>query len=57
MPPNENGAHMLTNHSAQPLVYLDVYTVSSPEVIVYPESGYIRVMTGKMKKSLKLNQK
>ena len=57
MPPNENGAHMLTNHSAQPLVYLDVYTVSSPEVIVYPESGNIRVMTGKMKKSLKLNQK
>lgn len=54
MPPNENGAHMLTNHSAEPLVYLDVHTISSPEVIVYPGSGNVRIMTGKMQKSYKL---
>ena len=55
MPPNENGAHMLTNHSAEPLVYLDVHTISSPEVIVYPDSGNVRVMAGKMQKSYKID--
>lgn len=54
MPPNENGVHMLTNHSAEPLVYLDVHTISSPEVIIYPDSGNVRVMTGKMQKSYKI---
>jgi uncharacterized cupin superfamily protein len=55
MPPNENGAHMLTNHSAETLVYLDVHTISSPEVIVYPDSGKVRVMAGKMQKSYKID--
>lgn len=54
MPPNENGSHMLTNNSDEPFVYLDVHTISSPEVIVYPDSGNVRVMTGKMQKSYKL---
>lgn len=55
MPANENGAHMLTNHSSEPLVYLDVHTLSSPEVIIYPDSGNVRLMTGKMQKSYKLD--
>jgi uncharacterized cupin superfamily protein len=55
MPPNENGAHMLTNHSSEPLVYLDVHTVSSPEVVIFPDSCNVRVMTGKMQKSYKIN--
>jgi uncharacterized cupin superfamily protein len=54
MPPNENGAHMLTNHSDNPLVYIDIHTISSPEVIVYPDSGNVRVMSGKMQKSYKV---
>ncbi|ABX43603.1 cupin domain-containing protein [Lachnoclostridium phytofermentans] len=53
-PPNENGAHMLTNHSAEPLVYLDVHTISSPEVIIYPDSGNVRVMAGNTQKSYKI---
>ncbi|MDD4297564.1 MAG: cupin domain-containing protein [Ruminiclostridium sp.] len=55
MPPNENGAHMLTNHSAEPLVYLDVHTISSPDVILYPDSGNVRIMAGKMQKSYKID--
>ncbi|BCN30941.1 cupin domain-containing protein [Anaeromicropila herbilytica] len=55
MPPNENGAHMLTNHTSEPLVYLDVHTNSSPDVIVYPDSGKVRVMTDKMQKSFKFD--
>ena len=54
MPPNENGAHMLTNHSAEPLVYLDVHTLSSPEVIIYPDSGNVRILAGNMQKSYKI---
>lgn len=54
LPANENGAHMLTNHSDLPLVYLDVHTISSPDVIIYPDSGNVRVMTGNMQKSYKI---
>ena len=55
MPPNENGAHMLTNTSTAPLTYLDVDTVASPEVVFYPHSGKIRVMSGKYQKNFKDN--
>ncbi len=55
LPPNENGAHMLTNHSKEPLHYLDVHTVSSPEVVIYPNSGNVRVLTGDMQKSFKID--
>lgn len=55
MPPNENGAHMLTNHSTEPLVYLDVHTLSSPDVIIYPDLGNVRVMTSNMQKSYKID--
>ena len=55
MPANENGAHMLTNHSNEPLLYLDVHTVSSPEVVIYPNTGKLRIMTGAMQKSFKMD--
>lgn len=54
MPPNENGAHMLSNHSNEPLFYLDVHTVSSPEVVIYPNTGKVRIMAGDMQKSFKI---
>lgn len=54
MPPNESGAHMLTNNSNEPLFYLDVHTVASPEVVIYPNTGKVRIITGDMQKSFKI---
>ncbi|MCL2397077.1 MAG: cupin domain-containing protein [Defluviitaleaceae bacterium] len=54
MPPNENGAHKLTNHSDKPLVYLDIDTVDTHEVVLYPDANKIRVMAGKLHKSFKI---
>ena len=55
MPPNENGAHMLTNNSDKPVSYLDIDTQSSSDVVLYPESGNIRVLASGMQKSFKLD--
>lgn len=55
IPPNENGAHMLTNTSNAPVSYLDIDTQASPDVILYPDSGNIRIMAGGMQKSFKLD--
>ena len=55
VPPNENGGHMLTNNSDIPLVYLDVDTYSASDVILYPDSGNVRVLAGGMQKSFKLD--
>ena len=55
MPPNENGAHMLTNNSDSPVSYLDIDTQTSSDVILYPDSGNIRVLAGGMQKSFKLD--
>jgi uncharacterized cupin superfamily protein len=55
MPPNENGAHMLANNSSEPLLYIDVHTVSSPEVVIYPDTGKVRVMAGDMQKSFRID--
>lgn len=55
VPPNENGGHMLTNTSDIPLVYLDVDTYSASDVILYPDSGNVRVLAGGMQKSFKLD--
>ena len=55
IPPNDNGGHMLTNTSDTPLVYLDVDTYSPSDVVVYPDSGNVRVLTGDMQKSFKLD--
>jgi len=38
MPAHENGAHTLINTSEAPLVYIDLQTVISPEVVIHPES-------------------
>lgn len=54
IPPNENGAHMLTNNSNEPIYYLDIDTIGSPDVILYPNSGNVRIMTGDMQKSFKI---
>ena len=55
IPPNENGGHMLTNISDVPLVYLDVDTYSASDVVVYPDSGNVRVLAGDLQKSFKLD--
>ena len=55
MPPNENGAHMLTNTSDEPVTYLDIDTQTPSDVILYPESGNVRVLAGGMQKSFKLD--
>lgn len=54
IPPNENGAHMLTNNSNEPICYLDIDTQASPDVILYPDSGNVRIMAGGMQKSFKM---
>lgn len=38
-----------------PLVYLDVDTYSASDVIVYPDSGNVRVLAGDLQKSFKIN--
>jgi len=55
MPANENGAHMLINTSSLPLTYVDIHTISQPEVVVYPETEKIMIMAGDIKKSFKLD--
>lgn len=54
-PPNENGAHMLTNHSDAPFVYLDIDTVDTREVVFYPDTNKVRVMTESFLKSFKID--
>ena len=54
MPPNENGAHKLTNHSDAPLVYLDIDTVATHEIAFYPDTNKVRVMAGKVQKSFQM---
>ena len=55
IPPNENGGHMLTNTSDAPVVYLDIDTFSASDVVLYPDSGNVRFLTGGMQKSFKLD--
>ena len=55
IPPNENGGHMLTNVSDAPVVYLDVDTYSASDVVLYPDSGNVRVLAGGLQKSFKLD--
>jgi len=37
MPAHENGAHKLINTSDAPLVYLEVRTSKSPDIVLYPD--------------------
>ena len=55
IPANENGAHMLTNTSDSPVTYLDVDTQTPSDVILYPDSGNVRLMAGGMQKSFKMD--
>jgi len=45
MPANENGAHMLINTSSIPLVYINIKTVSSPDVLIFPETEKFAVFS------------
>ncbi|MCL2620467.1 MAG: cupin domain-containing protein [Defluviitaleaceae bacterium] len=38
MPAHENGAHKLTNTSDKPLVYLEVKTENTPDIVMYPDT-------------------
>lgn len=53
-PANEKGAHMLTNTSNAPVLYIDIDTYSSYDVVVYPDSDKVRVYAGELQKSFKL---
>lgn len=55
IPPNENGGHMLTNRSSEPVIYLDVDTISPSDVILYPNSGNVRILADGIQKSFKLD--
>ena len=44
-PADASGAHQLTNTSDDVLVYLDIDTASSPEIVFYPDKGDFRIMT------------
>jgi len=54
-PANESGAHQLTNTSDNVLVYLDVDTASSPEVVFYPDKCDFRILTPTTHKNFSLN--
>ncbi|MBO4652456.1 MAG: cupin domain-containing protein [Lachnospiraceae bacterium] len=54
-PPNENGAHMLMNTSDEPVSYLDIDTYTPSDVVLYPDSGNVRVLAPSMQKSFKLD--
>lgn len=45
-PAGLQGAHRLVNTSRERLVYLDCDTVSDPEVVFYPRSDKVGIMTG-----------
>ena len=55
LPANANGAHQLTNHSAEALVYLDISTVPSPDVVFFPDKGDFRIITPDVTKSFSLD--
>ena len=38
MPAHENGAHQLINTSDAPLIYLEVKTENSPDIVLYPDT-------------------
>ncbi len=46
LPPGPGSAHQIINDSKRPLRYLAVSTMESPEVVEYPDSGKIGVLTG-----------
>lgn len=55
LPANANGAHQLTNTSDDVLVYLDIDTASSPEVVFYPDKGDFRILTSTIHKNFSID--
>jgi len=53
-PSNSNGAHQLTNTSDEPLVYIDIDTASTPEVVFFPDKGDFRILTATTHKNFSL---
>ena len=45
---------MLTNNSNEMTYYLDIDTLGSPDVILYPDTGNIRIMAEDMQKLFKI---
>jgi len=54
-PANANGAHQLTNTSNDVLVYLDIDTASSAEVVFFPDKGDFRIITPTAHKNFPLD--
>lgn len=54
-PANANGAHQLTNTSEEILIYIDIDTTSTAEVVFYPDKGDFRILTETATKSFSLN--
>lgn len=48
LPAGPDSAHQIINDSAAPLRYLAISTMETPEVVSYPDSGKVGVITGKM---------
>ena len=48
MPAHENGAHRLVNTSDKPLIYLEVKTENSPDIVLYPETDKFMVLSSKI---------
>jgi len=46
LPAGEDGAHRIINDSEEPLRYLMISTMSTPEVLVYPDSEKVGVLDG-----------
>jgi len=53
-PANPNGAHQLTNTSSDPLIYIDIDSNASPEVVFYPDKGDFRIITATTQKNFSL---
>lgn len=55
-PANKNGAHRLTNVSATDmLVYLDCDTANDPDVVFYPKTGKVGILTENSAKFYRVN--
>ncbi len=48
LPAGPDSAHQIVNDSDKPLRYLAVSTMETPEVVSYPDSGKVGVLTGNM---------
>jgi uncharacterized cupin superfamily protein len=46
LPPGPDSAHQIVNTGKRPLRYLAVSTMEVPEVVEYPDSGKIGILTG-----------